>query len=475
MQPLETLSAALTLITIALMLIRLSVRLPLRIASILMVVVFAMQVLLEGPHWQLFPMYFACFVVLFFMALGRRWWQGSVTLVAIVVLVLTGSTVLVSWMMPMFKLPKPTGPYVVGTHILYLVDTSRNEENGPSPSGKRELVVQAWYPADRPSFFASQLENYQRRKEVTLRASYRAVLKTNSYKDAAIQHGGPFPVLIYNPSWMGERTEGTFQMEELASHGFFVVGVDHTFFGGLVEFPDGRVEDSHLAPNLGNFEHSTVEEQWSLGGKYVRIEAQDDIFVLNQLQEMNQNPESTWYHKLDMSRVGALGFSIGGAAAEQMAYQDSRVKAALDMDGWSFGDVGIHGLAKPLMVIFEDLRQTVPTTVQLHTDSIPERRKWEFSAEDFDHVMGGLRKNGGYLLFIAGTRHVDFSDRSLLSPMRSLTGAGTLDPGRAHTIINAYTVAFFSHVLNGQDEPLLDASRAPFPEVEFAHFGGDQP
>lgn len=468
----EVISAALAVAAIALLLLRLRSRRLLHMTCLLLVLGFAIHWLLEGLHWQLYPLYVAIAVVLICVFFGRSWRQGWIALMSIAALFFVGSSVFLSWMMPMFRLPAPTGRYAVGTQIMHLVDTSRAEKNGPSPTGNRELMVQVWYPANHPNSLSGRRAAYQRRKEVTLRASYRSVLQTYSYQDAGVLPGGPYPVLIYNPSWMGERTESTFQMEDLASHGFVVVGVDHTFFGGLVAFPDGRVEDSRGAPDLGNFEHATVEEEWALGSKYVHIEAQDDVFVLNQLEAMNRDPASPWYQKLDTTKVGAMGYSIGGAAAEQMAYQDSRVKAALDMDGWSFGDVATRGLNIPLMVIFEEKSKTVPTEAQLQSNSIPERRKWELSAQDFNNVTSGLKHTGGFLLFIAGTHHVDFSDRSLLSPVRALTGAGTIDPVRAHTIINSYTLAFFSSVLIGQDEPLLKTAPAPFPEVAFEYFAG---
>ena len=56
-----------------------------------------------------------------------------------------------------------------------------------------------------------------------------------------------------------------FDVEELASHGFVVVAVDHTFFGGKIEFPDGRVTDSRNAPRLGDFVDGSVEKEWALG------------------------------------------------------------------------------------------------------------------------------------------------------------------------------------------------------------------
>lgn len=474
MRPLE-IYGALSVVVAALLLPRLRSRFW--IVSLSVSVGFAIQGWVEGPHWQLLPLYLALLLLWIATPIIRSWRGRGATVIAVASMLLVFASVFLCWLMPMFRLPRPTGSYAVGTRILYLVDQGRREDNGPSPSGKRELMLQTWYPASPPTTFAFQhLANYQRRTEVTRLASYRSVLKTHSFLDAAIHPGAPYPVLLYNPGWMGERTEGTFQAEELASHGFVVVAVDHTFFGGLVQFPDGRITDSHTAPQLGSFDHSTAAEQSALGDKFVRIEAQDDAFVLDELTRRNQDSSSPWFHKLDLSRVGTFGFSIGGAASAQFAYQDPRVKAALNMDGWTFGDVGIHGLAKPFMVFYEEKGQTIPTEAQLHAQSPAERAFWQFSAEDYARVNSGMRKNGGYLLFLEGARHVDFTDRSLLSPLRRFTGGGPIDPVRAHSITNRYTLAFFAHTLKGEDQPLLAQNPAPYSEVEVHFFpGGETP
>ncbi len=86
-----------------------------------------------------------------------------------------------------------------------------------------------------------------------------------------------------------------------------------------------------------------------------------------------------------------------------------------------------------------------------------------------------LREYGGWLLFVSGTNHVDFSDRSLFSPLRKWTGGGTLDPRRAHALMNAYTLAFFKQTFNGTKEPLLEQSSSAYPEVDFQHFPAKQP
>jgi hypothetical protein len=173
-----------------------------------------------------------------------------------------------------------------------------------------------------------------------------------------------------------------------------------------------------------------------------------------------------------MNRVGAMGYSVGGAVAEQVAFADTRVRSALDLDGWSFGELQKHGLPKPLMVIYEDKANTLPSEEQLHSGPKEQQLYWQYSAQDFALVTESMREYGGWLLFVAGTNHVDFSDRSLFSPLRKWTGGGPLAPRRAHTVINAYTLAFFDQTLNGTKEPLLEQRSGAYPEVEFQHFPG---
>lgn len=48
---------------------------------------------------------------------------------------------------PVFNLPEPTGELKVGTQTFHFVDTNREEIFDEARDGKRELMVQVWYPA----------------------------------------------------------------------------------------------------------------------------------------------------------------------------------------------------------------------------------------------------------------------------------------------------------------------------------------
>jgi hypothetical protein len=101
---------------------------------------------------------------------------------------------------------------------------------------------------------------------------------------------------------------------------------------------------------------------------------------------------------------------------------------------------------------------------------VQTRREAELNKIDLAHLNQTLGEFGGYMLTILGTRHFDFADRTLYSPLRRLTDAGTISPRRAHEIVEAYTLQFFAHTLQGKPAPLLAANNSPYKEVQFENW-----
>lgn len=421
----------------------------------------------EGEHWQIVPLYIAIFVLLITstnILLGA--YRGSLgpgfRVVGGGVLALVLAAAAVSWIVPMFRLPRPTGPHRVGTRILYMTDPKRDSEGGARPDSQRELMVQIWYPAEA---IGHQREIYRRRTETTLKSSYQAVLRTQSLRSAPILAAKTaYPLLIFSPAWTGQRTQSTFLMQEMASHGFVVASIDHTYYSGLVAFPDGRVIDSHRAPALGDFTHLSIREGIELANQFVRILADDILSVLDWLAALNGHPEGEWFRRLDFSRVGVMGHSIGGAAGAEACGIDPRIGAALNFDGWTFGDTLRFGLAKPWMVIYGKGIEKEPASLAAQPEGV--QRYWQMNRENHETVTAALRENDGYCLTIRGCSHWNFADRALYSPLRSRTGAGTIRPKRACRIIAAAARAFFVEALNGRDRSLVAEAVSVFPEVD---------
>ena len=145
----------------------------------------------------------------------------------------------------------PTGPMHVGTRVMDLVD-SRRDDPFLADGTKRELLVRFWYPAsiDQGCELAEYTSPTVWRYFSQLTEFPLPDVKTNSCQDAPAI-GGVHPVIVFTHGYTGTFTDYTFLFEDLASRGYVVASVDHTYEATAVEFPDGRlvksVFGSHLA------------------------------------------------------------------------------------------------------------------------------------------------------------------------------------------------------------------------------------
>ena len=83
--------------------------------------------------------------------------------------------------------------------------------------------------------------------------------------------------------------------------------------------------------------------------------------------------------------------------------------------------------------------------------------------KNHDQSLMDHSKSQWWQVTIEKTEHEHFSDLSLFSP----PNPAEMDPGRAHEIINAYTIAFFDKYLRGRDSDLLKGPSSKYPEVTF--------
>jgi dienelactone hydrolase len=413
----------------------------------------------EGAHWQMIPAYAATGILCLAV-----WKPGGAKtrlqrFTAWSALLLASASVLLSFLLPMFRLPGPTGPYPVGTSILYFKDPARIEDAAPGGGSPRELMVQLWYPAQLSH---NRLAPYREPRETNALSSYQSVLPTNSRVDAPVASAGaPFPVILFNHAWRGRRTNDTFLTEELASRGYIVASIDHTYNASLVAFPDGRVVHGNAANDIDAPESSTPERVRAIWNQELAKWVADQRFVLDRLEAMNRAAGTPWFGRMDTNRSGAIGHSFGGAAATAVCAEDRRVHAAVNMDGWFFDAIRERGPKQPLLVIDA-------YTVQVGETPGPSAKvETALDTTDFADMEASLRRFGGYLLSVKGAAHEDFTDQPLVSPLRMVSHRGALPALRIQNIVRSYVVAFFDQTLRGDDPGVLRAHSGPYAEASL--------
>lgn len=417
-----------------------------------------------------------------FKIASRRWLVGTTVGLGIVGLAISAA---LPSIMPVFRFPHPTGPYEIGTLTYHWVDASRSDIFAADPTARRQLMAQVWYPAEAGS--ASRHAPYMADADAVMAAfalihdkprflfSQFKYVTTNGVASLRVADGQPrYPVLIFLEGVTGFRQMNTFQVEELASHGYVVVAIDQPGTAVDVVFPDGHqvvgmpvlqsqalIRPSHMPSATAPLLQGRALVARSINP----FLAQDLTFALDQLALLNHaDPQQVLTGRLDLQRAGTFGVSLGGIVAGEACLHEPRLHACLMMDAPMATDVVAAGLVKPSMWITRDAASM----------RLEHKRSGGWSEVEIEAHLTSMRatyeslSHSAYFVSVPGTFHSNFTDVpnwTPLAPWLNLTGP--IDGQRAHAIINAYSLAFFDRHLMGRAEKLLDGPAEQYPEVLF--------
>ena len=182
--------------------------------------------------------------------------------------------------------------------------------------------------------------------------------------------------------------------------------------------------------------------------------AGDISFTLDQFESLNKDAGSLFFQKLDMNRIGVYGHSTGGGAAIQFCGIDPRCKAVLGMDPFMrpvSAEVIANGISQPSFFMFS----------QGWTDLVDSKNN-----QLFNQFYQSVTNSKG-AISINGTKHFDFSDLPLLSPIAPQLGLkGPLNGKRVTEIVDSYLLDFFEMTLNNRPSALFDGAFDDFSEVK---------
>ncbi|SEG63871.1 Platelet-activating factor acetylhydrolase, isoform II [Nonomuraea solani] len=345
------------------------------------------------------------------------------------------------------RLPAPTGSLPVGIASLYLKDTSRPDPWVPSVKA-RELMVSVWYPATAkgrqrsPYMTPKESELLLKESEITsLPADVFSKTRTNAFTD--VKPAGrkkSLPLVVLSPGFKKPRSTLTALSEELASQGYVVAAIDHTYESVATAFPDGRV--TTCVPCNGDHDQS-------LFTKVSNVRAADVSFVLDELT--GARPKWKGSALIDRSRMAMAGHSAGGAAVIAALLTDSRLRAGIDIDGTT--PVGIlegKKVSRPFMFLGK------PSTYTPGAGQAPAAT-WE---RDWKLMTGWKR-----WLLLTGAEHESFTDIGLLADQLGL-GAAKIPGARSLELTRRYVRAFFDLHLRERPQPLLNEPSARYPEIK---------
>jgi dienelactone hydrolase len=250
------------------------------------------------------------------------------------------------------------------------------------------------------------------------------------------------PVVLYSPGGADPRTLGTGIAEELASHGYLVVTIDHPGETSEVEFPGGRVREIQMPP--------TTATDPVLSRLMIKTRLADITFVLSQLKLLARTRGLG--RALDLRRIGIYGHSAGGATAAQAMHENPEIRAAVNLEGYldylpfEPGDpnelypIARHGTDRPLLLA--------------GTDGFRDNR--------FESSWSALLDHGGPVrrTEVGDANHWVFTDFAAMAPQLQAAGlmsaqdraelVGAIDPARSIPLTRGLVRRFFDQTLCGR-------------------------
>ena len=452
------------------------------------------QILVEGQRWQMYPIYVYAVLLFALTFKNMRFAQrpsdkpkskgnllfrivGGISNVLLLVVIAMPPLLL-----PVFKLPIPTGPYNVGTRYDYFIDKNRPEPLTPDSTDFQEISVQVWYPAeissdDRP---VAYWENASEKSEIISKFwgglpaflfSHFSLVRTHSYLDANLSKTEwTYPVLIFNHGSIGLPSLNTVLMEDLASNGFIVFSIGHSDYSPFFIKPDGTIKafdpagealQSKMRENDDPEVRGTAKqlmqsrdlhEQELLLRKFLEKNphnqkslfrwVEDISFTINELERLNSG-KGFFSGRLDLGRIGVFGVSFGGAASTQVCVREKRCKAAISMDCPQFGDLLDHDVSQPMMFMSSE------------------------QYKGMNDVFFESKENPLYMVTIKNSTHQNLSDLSIWGRLFRMQMLGEIDGERCLRIQNTYIHAFFEKYLKGIDSRLLTGLSPEYPEVDI--------
>jgi len=368
-------------------------------------------------------------------------------------------------------LPTPTGSFAVGRTIQDWTDSVAVDTLAPIPGTKRELLVWIWYPASGghsnvvddylPARLRPKAEPSEGANIWTFLTRDASKVRGHSLRDADVSpQQQSYPVVIMRAGASAPVLGYSALAEDLASHGYAVVGFDAPYRTGRVVFPDGRImgrteqnnPESCVVPDRSRMERcaSRVMAAWT----------SDIAFVLNRLAQSNaKDSPGRFASRLDMARVGIFGHSFGGAVAAQFCHDDPRCKAGIDIDGAPHGNVIQTGLRQPFMFLLSDhgdATDSTSTQILLDIQSV------------YDRTPPDRRTRA----VIRGAFHYTFSDDGAVMKSSAVRGLlrlfGKLGmSGRRQLAVTSYAVrTFFDAYLKGSGDSRLNLTSPAYLEIQ---------
>lgn len=314
---------------------------------------------------------------------------------------------------PQYKHLPVTGTYSVATTVYTYTDDNRIEIYSDSEE-HRKVTVQYWYPENTDS---------------------------------------TFPLVVFSHGAFGIRTSNLSLYRELASNGYIVCSIDHTYHCFFTKDDIGKttlINRNYMKEVLSEDAHTNKKQSYEYYQKWMDIRKSDINFVINYILEETDKDDSDKVYKLvNIEKLGVMGHSLGGSAALGIGRSRNDVSAVIALESPYLCD--IIG-AENEQFLWNEEKYPIPVLNIYSDSSWSHLLEWTQYKKNADMLVDS--DADVYNVYLQGAGHLTLTDLALTSPAltRILNGQSTtIDTEYCLKTINQIALEFFNYYLKGHD------------------------
>ncbi|MGI5840029.1 MAG: alpha/beta hydrolase family protein [bacterium] len=318
-------------------------------------------------------------------------------------------TILPGILFPQFAPIERTGPYAVETKSYTFVDRSR-PDSFSGTGENRKLTVQFWYPASG-------------------------------------EHIGDSTLLLFSHGAFGFRGSNLSTFENLASNGYVVGSIDHSYHAFFVRHADGSITpvDRDFLNEAVDVTNNVDDEAaiYEITRDWLALRTADMNFVLEEIRNnLNQNDPEAVYGLINPDKIGLFGHSLGGATAAQLGRERTDIDAVIVVDGTMLGEqIGFENGR----IVLQSAPYPIPLLNLYNAEHYEEALRLGTA---YSNTAASAKAPEAYDVVIRGAGHLNFTDLPLFSPALARTlGTGEVDRRYCIETMNRIILEFFDYTL----------------------------
>lgn len=404
-----------------------------KIVFLVSIIILVLHFAIEGVRWQMVFIY--CMIVslvlgyLFhFQSANKsiKWGAFSFCIIGILI------SLALSYMLPIFTIPKTTGTFQVGSLVKITDKGLRYKIFSPiKPSAfanKKLPYLDKSVTLDgimgMPSFVFNHLKLVKSNSIITK--------ETNQFKE---------PLVIYSHGANSSFIDNTALLEEITSQGYVVVALDHDF-----SFDQYTIDSKEVRKLDINVQKRLINQ---LVNRVVPAQ-------VNHYHQVIEHLKSLYSSIIDFENIVLIEHSLGGATASNGALKIENVKGVINMDG-PIDNKTSSNYKIPLLYLSSfspNLSDEELKNLRVAPTFYRGVKKYELESVE---KLFSQNTNEKFWVRFKNANHLDFTDMPYIFPLMS---GPNYEKERGHELKSQIVTSFLNRELKGSNEDFFISDKS---------------